>query len=89
MSLPKTKTSPEVYVSHFQQILSNYNENNLLPVFTDGSKTAYCTSYSVVNPEYKIDVIALIGNNCSIFNAESTAILAAVNIYKSKQPKPL
>ena len=38
---------------------------------------------ALVNQDYKIDKVAL----CSIFTAESPAILAAVNIYKSKRGK--
>ena len=84
MCYPKSKTPPIIYVSNFKEVSGSLAKTGWTTIYTDGSKTATHTSYAVVNNNHQIDTLALINPNCSIFTAESEAILAAANICKHK-----
>ena len=79
MNFPsKTKVITENHISSY---------NGYLKIFTDGSKQKNNrTASAVYIPEFNIKISKRISNECSIFSAELTAILLAMNWVREIKP---
>ncbi|GBN46431.1 hypothetical protein AVEN_21600-1 [Araneus ventricosus] len=75
-------TAPEVY----QQLFADHRDayNNFIPIFTDGSKSSFSTSFACVFINSTLSF--QLNSSCSIFIAEITDILHALYQISSKPP---
>ena len=78
ISFQKSHTDNETYHKLFLEIKSSYKSWQFL--FTDGSKTSHLTSYAVVKENGNILSCGYLEPFCSVFSAESVAILKAVEV---------
>nr|AMS38373.1 hypothetical protein [Bactrocera tryoni] len=87
MFLSKQNTPNEVFQQTFAELESNYTNNGWKLLFTDGSKSIDSTSLAVVTATGEIICNWLLPSTSSVFTAEGSAILHAVNYAKKTKGK--
>lgn len=85
--LPKASTPKEKYTNLFAAEKEKYQNLGWKFVYTDGSKTENNTSFAVVSHCGNIIKHGILHSICSVFTAETTAVLEAVIYAKMNKGK--
>lgn len=82
-------TAPVIYKHLFKETFAEYKEHDWNFIYTDGSKTTNRVGFSVKDEHLSTKVIGVLCKNNTIFEAETTAILEALNHIKIPTKKLL
>ena len=87
MACNKSNTPIIIFQKMFAEVKSLYEKLSWQFIFTDGSKSENNTSYAVVRENGVIINIGTLQSFCSVFLAEATAILKAIEFIECERGK--
>lgn len=88
-SFDKQSTAPSIFKALFNELKSNYNNDNWNFLYTDGSKTTNHVGFAVVDENGLVLKHGLLPQNANIFEAEAEAVIEALKLSKNSLNKTI